>query len=733
MSKRQDTATVKRVELHLHTRFSTADALIDPEALIRRTAEWGMDAIAVTDVGSAHAFPYLWQAGKKYGIKIIYGVETVIVGDASREYAVCLLAKNRAGLKHLYELISLSYDHYRHHLPSVPQSDLLARRDGLLIGATDAINAEQVPELFDYIEIRPTDDKIAGLEIYHAAKRLGKPLVAVSDARFLEPEDELARRILLSAQKGEEAGKSPPLYLRSTDEMLAQLSYLGDDACRAAVIDNPRALAAQCEEIELMPDRVSLPTLDGSADELKAVVYGRLTALYGENPPAPVRERVDREMNAILAHGYEGIYMAVAKITRQSREKGYMIAPRDEIGTSFAAYLTGITEINPLPAHYRCPKCAHTEFVPEKRCGADLPDQSCPDCDAPMDRDGFDIPSAIASAVFQSGRAMQIILNCASEYSLNAATHIEMIFGAEHVFRVGRVGFLPEKSAASLVDRFCERQDMQLPEQERQRIIRLCVGAKRDFGEKPYSLFIAPQDMSVADFCPTLRSERDEQGEYAAAQFECGFLQSYLPRIDIVTYDAFDELYAMENAANASLSSIPLNDPAVLSRLFSEAFWDDLEQMPDMRVPRLRGEMMRQLLRETHPKDFDDLVRLFGLSHSTNGWRGNAETLIREGAATLKEVITCREDILRDLTARNVPYDIACEIMSAAGKGQIEAGKIPLRWGEEMHRTRTPPWYVRSMINAGYYFSRAQAVCDALAIYRITWGMAHHTEEDEQG
>lgn len=730
MSERQDTASAKRIELHLHTRFSTMDALIDPEALVQRAAEWGMDAVAVTDAGSAHAFPYLWRAGKKYGVKIIYGVETIITNGANKEYPVCLLAKNRAGLKRLYELISLSYDHYRHHLPTVPQSELLARREGLLVGAIDKKDAEQAPELFDYIEIRPTDAETAGLEIARTAKRLGKPLAAVSDARFLEPEDELAHRILLSAQKNGGNVKSTPLYLRSTDEMLAQLSYLGDDDCRLAVIDNPRALAAQCEEIELIPDKLPLPTFDGSADELKAAVYGRLAALYGENPPAPIRERADREMNAILSRGYEGLFAAAARIARQSRENGYMLAPRNEIGASFAAYLAGITEINPLPAHYRCPKCVYTELAPESRCGADLPDKCCPDCGTPMDRDGFDIPSAIASAVFQSGRAMQIILNCASEYSLNAATHIEKIFGAEHVFRVGRVGFLLEKSAASLVDRFCERQDMQLPEQERQRIIRLCVGAKRDFGEKPYSLFIAPQDMSAADFCPTLRFERDDRGEHAAAQFECGFLQSYLPRIDIVTYDAFDELYAMENAANASLSSIPLNDPAVLSRLFSEAFWDDLEQMPDMRVPRLCGEMMRQLLRETHPKDFDDLVRLFGLSRSTNGWRGNAETLIREGAATLKEVITCREDILRDLTARNVPYDIACEIMSAAGKGQIEAGKIPLRWGEEMHRTRTPPWYVRSMINAGYYFSRAQAVCDALAIYRIAWGLQYCPPND---
>ena len=733
MSERQDTATVKRVELHLHTRFSTADALIDPEALVRRTAEWGMDAIAVTDVGSAHAFPYLWQAGKKYGIKIIYGVETVIVGDASREYAVCLLAKNRAGLKHLYELISLSYDHYRHHLPSVPQSDLLARRDGLLIGAIDRRDAEQVPELFDYIEIRPTDDKIAGLEIYHAAKRLGKPLVAVSDARFLEPEDELARRILLSAQKGEEAGKSPPLYLRSTDEMLAQLSYLGDDACRAAVIDNPRALAAQCEEIELMPGRVSLPTLDGSADELKAVVYGRLTALYGENPPAPVRERVDREMNAILAHGYEGIYMAVAKITRQSREKGYMIAPRDEIGTSFAAYLTGITEINPLPAHYRCPKCAHTEFVPEKRCGADLPDQSCPDCGAPMDRDGFDIPSAIPFVVSRNDRAMQISMNCAAEYCLSAAVRAEKIFGAAHMIRNGRIRLLPEKAAALLVDRFCERHAIPLPDEGRQRIIRLCVGTKCGTGENPYSLFIVPQGMNTTDICPTWRDERDERGDYAAAQFECSFLQSCLPRIDIITYDAFDELHEMEDAIGVPANNIPLNDSNTLSLLFSEAFWDDLVQMPDMRVPHLRGEMMRQLLRVTQPKDFEDLIRLFGLSRSTNGWWGNAEILIQEGVATLKEVITCREDILRDLTAKGVPYGIACEIMSAAGKGQIQSGKIPLRWAEEMHRSRTPPWYVRSMINADYYTSRAQAVCDALTIYRITRGMAHHTEEDEQG
>ena len=189
----------------------------------------------------------------------------------------------------------------------------------------------------------------------------------------------------------------------------------------------------------------------------------------------------------------------------------------------------------------------------------------------------------------------------------------------------------------------------------------------------------------------------------------------------------------MEDANGVPSSNIPLNDPSTLSLLFSEAFWDDLEQMPDMRVPRLRGEMMRQLLRETKPKDFDDLIRLFGLSLSTNGWRGNAETLIKEGTATLKEVITCREDVLRDLTARDVPYDIACEIMSAAGKGQIKAGKIPLRWGEEMHRTRTPPWYVRSMINADYYASRAQAACDALAAYRIAWGMAHGQENDEQG
>ena len=964
---RPDNAPEKRVELHMHTRFSALDALTDPKEAVKRAAYWGMPAIAVTDHGVAQAFPDMWKAGKKHGVKIIYGMEAYYVNDmdgnsavigksslpldtefvafdiettglnaqdermteigavifsggeikstfntfvnpqkpipaniteltgirdsdvkdaplekeameqfmayagdrpliahnahfdvgfmtaaalrsglkfspvfldtlalsqallpelkrfkldivsnhlglpqfnhhrasddamvvarmmdkflpmlraqgakdldgieevyhrlkrtdVAKSHHMILLVKNRRGLKNLYEMISQSYLKYFHRNPTVPKSLLNQHREGILVGSACGMGElygavmtgasqkelEKIASYYDYLEIQPIgnngfliengrvkDEKVLqeyNRTILALGRKLGKPVVAASDVHFLDPEDEQYRKILQAAKKFSDPDRDCPIYFRTTDEMLKEFAYLGEETAYELVVTNTRAIADQVEEIELLPKDLFPPKIENSARDLRDLVYGKMHRIYGENPPKIVQERVDTELNTILDHNYDVIYMSAQKLVQNSLEHGYLVGSRGSVGSSIVAYMSGITEVNSLPPHYVCPECCHSEFVTDGSygCGADMPEKDCPDCGTRMNREGFDIPFETFLGFPGNEKTPDIDLNFSGEYQAKAHKYTEVLFGSDHVFRAGTIGTLAEKTAYGYVKKYLEERGIQATKAEENRLALGLVGIKRTTGQHPGGLVVIPQDMDVTDFCPVQHPADDPNSDIITTHFEYHCMEANLLKLDELGHDDPTMIRMMEDMTGVDAKTISLSDPETMSIFTSPAALglpdDDpiIGKTGSIGVPEFGTPFTRQMLVDTQPSQFDTLVRLSGFSHGTDVWAGNIHDLIVNGIADVNQTIGCRDDIMIYLIQKGMQPALAFKTMEAVRKGKVKkSGEFPGNAEEQMRGMGVPDWWIESARKIAYLFPKAHAVAYVMMAFRIAWFKVH--------
>ena len=671
---------------------------------------------------------------------------------------IILLVKNKTGLKNLYQLISKSHlEHFKKN-PIIPKSLLQEYREGLIIGSAceageifDAVLRRKSPRelrrlaaFYDYLEIQPicnnqflvengTVRDQEGLRdlnrrILALGDALGKPVVATGDVHFLDPEQEVYRHILLSAKKFSDADKPLPIYFKTTDEMLAEFAYLGEDRCREVVVDNPRAIAEEVEEFELLPKELFAPKIENSVEELKSLVYGRMHELYGENPPEIVTRRVETELGDIINCHYDVIYMSAQKLVANSLQAGYLVGSRGSVGSSIVAFLSGITEVNSLPAHYRCEKCCYADFESGAGygCGADMPDKACPVCGVPLQKDGFDIPFETFLG-FGGDKVPDIDLNFSGEYQARAHKYTEELFGRDHVFRAGTIGTLAEKTAYGYVKKYLGEKGMVVTKAEENRLAAGCVGVKRTTGQHPGGLVIIPQDMDVTDFCPVQHPADDPDSDIITTHFEYHSMEANLLKLDELGHDDPTMIRMLEDMTGVNARRIPLDDPETMGIFKSPAPLglpsDDpiIGKTGSIGIPEFGTGFTRQMLVDTQPDAFDTLVRLSGFSHGTDVWLGNAKELILSGTASVKETIGCRDDIMLYLISCGMNEKRAFKIMESVRKGR----GLPEGAEEEMVAAGVPDWYIASCKKIKYLFPKAHAVAYVMMAFRIAWFKVH--------
>ncbi|MCD8116659.1 MAG: PolC-type DNA polymerase III [Oscillospiraceae bacterium] len=683
-------------------------------------------------------------------------------GKLPRTRHISLLVRNRVGLKNLYELISKSHlEHFR-KVPIIPKSLLIQHREGLLIGsaceageffqavARNRSRAElrRIGEFYDYFEIMPIANNAFMLNngmaknveqlqnmnrrVIQLADELGKPVCATGDVHFMEPEDEIYRHILLSAKKFSDADQDMPLYFRNTEEMLREFDYLGEEKAYEVVVTNTNLVADMIEgQVELLPEhRLYPPVIENSAGQLKDLVYGRLKELYGDHPEQIIMDRVEHEMDTILGRHFDVIYMSAQKLVADSNAHGYLVGSRGSVGSSLVAYLSGITEVNSLPAHYLCRNCYYTDFESGKGygCGADMPDKICPRCGQELSKEGFDIPFATFLGI-KGDKVPDIDLNFSGEYQAQAHAYTRTLFGADHVFKAGTVGTIADKTAFGYVKMYAEERGLDMNQAEMNRLALGLVGVKRTTGQHPGGLVIIPQDMDVTDFCPVQHPADDPGTDIVTTHLEYHFMEDYLLKLDELGHDNPTMINMLEKLTGTDAKTIRLDDPETMSLFSSPKALglpeDDpiIGQTGSIGIPEFGTGFTRQMLVDTKPDKFDMLVRLSGYSHGTGVWLGNAQDLIRSKTASVSETIGCRDDIMLYLMSMGIDANTAFKSMENVRKKNKQ---LTEEQEQAMRDHNVPEWYIESCHKIEYLFPKAHAVAYVLMAFRIAWYKVHY-------
>ena len=674
---------------------------------------------------------------------------------------IILLAKNKAGLKNLYQLISLSNLKYFKRVPIIPKSELIAHREGLIIGSAceagelfravadhkDWEELKRIASFYDYLEIQPicnnrfmlregaarSEEELRDFNrtIVRLGEELGKRVVATGDVHFQEPEDEVYRHILLASKKFPDANAPLPIYFRTTDEMLREFEYLGKEKAYEVVVTNTRAIADQIENIELLPKgKLFPPRLENSREDLNRLVWDKVHELYGDEPPKLIKDRLDIELGSILGK-YDVVYMSAQKLVQRSLECGYLVGSRGSVGSSLVAYMSGITEVNSLPPHYRCPKCRHSEFITDGSygCGADMPDKNCPECGTKYVKDGFDIPFETFLG-FGGGKVPDIDLNFSGEYQARAHRHAIEMFGETQVFRAGTIGTLAEKTAFGFVKKYLEENGIQSGAAEIDRLTAGCVGVRRTTGQHPGGLVVVPDDLEIEDFCPVQHPADAEDSDTITTHFEYHCMEDNLLKLDMLGHDDPTMIRMLEDLTGVNARQIPLDDSDTMSIFTSSkvlGFENDdlLGPTGAVAIPEFNTRFTRQMLIDTQPKDFNTLVRLSGFSHGTDVWLGNARELIVSGTASVLETVGCRDDIMLYLISMGLDPKMSFKIMEAVRKGKVKKGGFQDGWVEAMQEHDVPEWYIESLAKIGYLFPKAHAVAYVMMAFRIAWFKVH--------
>ena len=674
---------------------------------------------------------------------------------------IILIAKNKVGLKNLYQLISASNLKYFKRVPIIPKSELVAHREGLIIGSAceagelfravadhkDWEELKRIASFYDYLEIQPicnnrfmlregavrSEEELRDFNrtIVRLGEELGKRVVATGDVHFQEPEDEVYRHILLASKKFPDANAPLPIYFRTTDEMLREFEYLGKEKAYEVVVTNTRAIADQIENIELLPKgKLFPPRLENSREDLNRLVWDKVHKLYGGEPPKLIKDRLDIELGGILGK-YDVVYMSAQKLVQRSLECGYLVGSRGSVGSSLVAYMSGITEVNSLPPHYRCPKCRHSEFITDGSygCGADMPDKNCPECGTKYVKDGFDIPFETFLG-FGGGKVPDIDLNFSGQYQARAHRHAIEMFGETQVFRAGTIGTLADKTAFGFVKKYLEENGIQSGAAEIDRLTAGCVGVRRTTGQHPGGLVVVPDDLEIEDFCPVQHPADAEDSDTITTHFEYNCMEDKLLKLDMLGHDDPTMIRMLEDLTGVNARTIPLDDPDTMSIFTSSkvlGFENDdlLGPTGAVAIPEFNTRFTRQMLIDTQPKDFNTLVRLSGFSHGTDVWLGNARELIVSGTASVLETVGCRDDIMLYLISMGLDPKMSFKIMEAVRKGKVKKGGFQDGWVEAMQEHDVPEWYIESLAKIGYLFPKAHAVAYVMMAFRIAWFKVH--------
>ncbi len=644
----------------------------------------------------------------------------------------------------------------------MPKSLINENREGLIIGSAceagelfqavvdgkDWEELKRIASWYDYLEIQPLCNNMFMLRkgivkneeelrdfnrtIVRLGEEMGKPVCATGDVHFLDPEDEVYRHILLASKGFEDADESLPIYFKTTEEMLQEFAYLGKEKAREVVVTNTNLIADWCDPIDPLPQGLFAPKLEDSDGELKRLVWGKAHELYGENPPKIVTDRIEVELGDIIRCKYDVIYMSAQKLVQNSLEHGYLVGSRGSVGSSLVAFMSGITEVNSLPAHYRCPKCKHSDFdyaqdpAHPYGCGADMPDAVCPVCGTKYVKDGFNIPFETFLG-FGGDKVPDIDLNFSGEYQANAHRYTFELFGQTHVFRAGTIGAVAEKTAFGYVKKYLDERGRIVSKAEENRLAIGCTGVKRTTGQHPGGMVVIPQDKEIYDFCPVQHPADDPSTDIVTTHFEYHSMESNLLKLDMLGHDDPTMIRMLEDLTGVNArTDIPLDDRDTMSIFQSSkvlGYENDkiLGPTGGTAIPEFGTTFVRGMLEDTQPDQFDVLVRLSGFSHGTDVWLGNAKDLITSGTAKVSEAIGCRDDIMLFLISKGMEPKRSFKIMEAVRKGR----GLPEGAEDEMREHGVPDWYIGSCKKIAYLFPKAHAVAYVMMAFRIAWFKVH--------